>query len=273
MRIGIKDPTHLGDSMCLSSVFRLLRSMYPEHTFGLYQRKPYHEDIYPGNIIPVMTSCDAYICPSYTGHTYTLCELLADNVACQVNALLKGNKEYDVLGLVPELEISEDDLKQYSYLGDYVLIVPASPDRGPHKNYPYLQEIIDSRPDINFAVVGHSYDKIKKLKNVYDMVGNTSVKQSLILVARAKHIISYSGALVHASAAFGTPCTVILGCSDRWNYTNYPNVTQILSSCSCGYTWMNPCSRRLCPDSHIIDDIPYPDCISRINPHIIAQYI
>lgn len=277
MIVGIADHRHLGDSICTSSVIGPLSIMWPRHTFGIVRLRHTHIDVYRDNGVKILNdrSCDFEIAAKDTSKKkLTLCDTLLDYISCQCVTRLGKPTVSGLFGNTPAIKLSEDEIMRNSHLGNYVVIAVASQLRGPHKNYPYIQEIIDSRPDINFVAVGHSYDGIKPLRGVIDMIGDTTVRQSLSILAGAKCLISYSGALVHASATFGVPCICILGCSDRYWLTDYPNVTHVLGECPLGYTIHNNCNKRLCPINYTDDlGLKYPKCTESISPYIIADML
>lgn len=69
-----------------------------------------------------------------------------------------------------------------------------------------IAEVVARTPQLDWVQVGNQGEPL--IAGVTNLLGQTSLREVLFLLSRAKLILSVEGFLTHASAAFQTPCVV-----------------------------------------------------------------
>ena len=101
----------------------------------------------------------------------------------------------------------------------------------------------------------------KHFKNVIDISGQTSFRESLRFVEQAQAVITTEGALMHSAAAYAIPCIVIVSSCMSPNVTAYPEQTRLfydkeLECSECGFF-------AECPNNNI--------CMTGISPERVFE--
>lgn len=69
-----------------------------------------------------------------------------------------------------------------------------------------FSEVVAHTPEYNWIQVGQHGET--EIRGAHNLLGQTSLREVLFLLSRARLILSVEGFLTHASAAFATPCVV-----------------------------------------------------------------
>jgi hypothetical protein len=190
------------------------------------------------------------------------------------------------------------DLVPYSY---WVVMAGGKSDL-PAKLWGFdrWQSVIDATPDIKWVQAGSvGVNTVQKqLKNVKSLVGTTTFREFLRLIAFSRGVVCHVTSGMHAAAAFNRPCVVVAGGREPfwWEaYNDYTWATNCgnkpppsfmphaylhsigtMPCCRVGGCWYkgtgsNPTSNCICPTSSV-DRVPR--CLSNIAPdHVISEIL
>jgi ADP-heptose:LPS heptosyltransferase len=93
----------------------------------------------------------------------------------------------------------------------------------------YYQAVVDGLPDIQFVQAGSARHIHAPLKHVVNMVGATSLREFLLLIAHSQGVVGPITCAMHAAAAFNKPCVVIAGGREPWWWEAYTMNTWLAS--------------------------------------------
>lgn len=159
--------------------------------------------------------------------------------------------------LQPSFQVNDNQkqLEEYSIRKKYIAICPDA-EYGPAKKWPignWLKLVKTLASDYQVVFVGldksiHESIKYLESDNLVNLIGKTSLKDVVNLLANAECAVSNDSGLMHLSSALGTPIVGIYGSSSP-KYTpplcesNRHEIIYKNLNCS-------PCFKRSCPLGH-----------------------
>lgn len=134
-------------------------------------------------------------------------------------------------GLRPEIWLSESEKAwvdqvavQFGYKGKFWLMNAGYKPDCPLKNYPYYQEVVDLLKDkVQFVQIGHAAHVHPKLQGVFNLVGQTDLRQLIRLMWWAEGSVGPISFHMVAMAAYQKPCVVIAGGKEPLRWQAYPH--------------------------------------------------
>ncbi len=132
-----------------------------------------------------------------------------------VNAYLKPLEKLGIKGNYrPKIILDENDFPKINLPDDFIAIGTGA--RYQSKVYPYFKDVIDllQKDGENIVLIGSAEDKKKDrnvYKNVIDLRGKLSLRESAAVLSKAKLTISNDSAIAHISRAVKTKVLVIYG--------------------------------------------------------------
>lgn len=182
------------------------------------------------------------------------------------------NVDIDFNNSVPALFLSEEEIKSYgqkfAHLPKEFSVLKATvganrPTAAEMKNWPisHVRETIAATPEAHWVQIGQEGEPI--VEGAINLLGKTSVRETIYLVSRAKLVLSMEGFVTHAAAAFNTPAIVSLsGVYDPYGF-NYPSTIALVSPQKppCSPCWKDAC------------DVPSMPCMSDITVQMAIQKI
>ncbi len=172
----------------------------------------------------------------------------------------------------PALFLSEAEInactQQFAHLPAQFSLLKATvganrPTAAEMKNWPisYVRETIAATPEAHWVQIGQQGEPI--MDGTINLLGQTSVRETIYLVSRAKLVLSMEGFVTHAAAAFDVPCIVPLsGVYDPYGFI-YPSTIALVSpqKPTCSPCWKDAC------------DVPGMPCMSDITVDIAVKKI
>jgi len=131
------------------------------------------------------------------------------------------------------------------------------------------QKVVDNVKNFKIVTIGGREHKHPKLEGVIDMVGKTSIRQSLSLIYNSCGVVSPVTYAMHAAACFDKPAVIIAGGREHWFWEKYWNhkflhTIGMLDCCKDAGCWKGTCDNLT--EGH-------QKCLELINPKEVARLI
>ena len=173
------------------------------------------------------------------------------------------NVDIDFDNATPALFLSDEEIKTYSQkfaqLPLQFSLLKATvganrPTAAEMKNWPidHVRATIAATPEANWVQIGQEGEPI--INGAVNLLGKTSVRETIYLIVRARLVLSMEGFVTHAAAAFNVPALVTLGgVYDPYGFI-YPSTVPLISPHKpvCSPCWKDAC------------DVPGMPCMSDI---------
>ncbi|WVH09063.1 MAG: hypothetical protein EoVTN8_384 [Fluviibacter phosphoraccumulans EoVTN8] len=182
------------------------------------------------------------------------------------------NVDIDFDQAIPALFLSEEEIKTYgqkfAQLPKEFSVLKATvganrPTAAEMKNWPisHVRETIAATTEAHWVQIGQEGEAI--VEGAINLLGKTSVRETIYLVSRARLVFSMEGFVTHAAAAFNAPCIIPLsGVYDPYGF-NYPSTIPLVSPQKppCSPCWKDAC------------DVPGMPCMGDIAVHLAVSQI
>jgi hypothetical protein len=137
------------------------------------------------------------------------------------------------------------------------------------KNWPigHVRETIAATSEAHWVQIGQQGEPV--IDGAVNLLGQTSVRETIYLISRAKLVLSMEGFVTHAAAAFNVPCIVPLsGVYDPYGF-NYPSTIALVSPQKppCSPCWKDACD---VPGMPCMTDITVNMAVNQIN-RVVAE--
>ena len=173
-----------------------------------------------------------------------------------------------------DIHLTEEE-KAWNPIGEpyWVMVAGGKPDF-PAKIWKKeaWQEVVNNVNKYKIVTIGgKESDHIHPhLEGVIDMVGKTTIRQSLSLIYNSCGVVSPVTFAMHAAACFDKPAVVIAGGREHWFWEKYWNHKFLhtigsLHCCKEGGCWKNKCENTT--------EEGYQKCLELINPIEVARLI
>lgn len=281
---------HLGDTLCLSAALHNAVEVMPNHKFvycgnygGVFENTPVEHTVImkPGWIRAQYR--DFGVDSEYTAVHGTLLEGINESLSKRLGIDIPCVHKTPVLNLT-EQEI-EEGLKLRDKDSRPVIVANTNCQTVCDvKGYPWYAEVFRQMPDVKFILMGGTDSRDIRYhetfpNNVVDLRGQTSFRQLFSMVYSCDAVLSPPSAVVHISAAFGTPAVCITGAREPIKFTQYPNVTHVFSTCVGKhlYNQYRGCMHftvrdaRSCEHVVVVNGRRYPSCMACIPAEFIVE--
>jgi ADP-heptose:LPS heptosyltransferase len=128
----------------------------------------------------------------------------------------------------PDLHLSEEEKKPFIGERYWVVLAGGKNDfTTKHWVYDRYQQVIDTLSNFGIKIVqiggkgSHPTHSHPKLKNVLDLVGETSIRQMIRIISQADGVICTITAAMHMAAALNKPCVVTGAGREEWWWEGY----------------------------------------------------
>ncbi|RMA93135.1 glycosyltransferase family 9 protein [Hydrogenothermus marinus] len=184
-----------------------------------------------------------------------------------LKAYLKPLENLNIKGdYKPKLILDEKDFPNIEIPENFIAIGTGARYKG--KIYPYFKQVIENLNE-NIVLVGSKEDLEKdknEYKNVLDLRGKLSLRQSLAVLSKAKLTISNDSAIAHLSRSVGTKVIMIYGATHPY-FGFYPLEDEgsfLFADLKC-----QPC------DLHGKKECKYKDyrCFKAITPEMVLKEV
>ena len=174
-----------------------------------------------------------------------------------------NNVDIDFNNATPALFLSDEEIEIYSQkfaqLPSQFSLLKATvganrPAAAEMKNWPinYVQGTVAATPEAHWVQIGQQGEPV--IEGAINLLGQTSVRETIYLISRSRLVLSMEGFVTHAAAAFNVPALVPLsGVYDPYGFI-YPSTVPLISpqKPACSPCWKDAC------------DVPGMPCMSDI---------
>ena len=188
------------------------------------------------------------------------------------------NVDIDFNNATPALFLSDEEVKAYgqtfSHLPEQFSLLKATvganrPTAAEMKNWPIdqVRAAIAATPEAHWVQIGQEGEPI--IEGAINLLGKTSVRETIYLISRSRLVLSMEGFVTHAAAAFNVPALVPLGgVYDPYGFI-YPSTVPLISPHKpvCSPCWKDACD---VPGMPCMSEITVDMAVPRIN-QIIAE--
>ena len=169
----------------------------------------------------------------------------------------------------PKLNVSpiakasvENKLQSADINRDSIYVICPGAEYGPTKRWPtanfalLADRLLEQNKNSQIILLGSKSDRAlaqeitsqaKKVSNIHNWCGNTSLDEAIALIDMSKAVVSNDSGLMHIAAALETPQVAIFGSSDPAHTPPLSDKAKII--------WLNlpcsPCHKRACPLGHL----------------------
>ena len=286
MKIRLKSWRHVGDTVCLSAAMANLSFAHPDweiwyagnydemYAGSRFEKRPYDADrviqlAYNDGGAWEKGASRGNVCESYTmALSYHLGE------------------DIQVVAGTPVLPYPTDTALWAEQYKGCVLLNTNCQQRSSTKGYPYWDAVAKALVDNGEMVVlmGGAEDRDIKdgaeFAHCIDLRGQTSIRQLMALATVASCVISPASGIVHISAAYDTPCVVVVGAREPTGLTEYPYTTHVTTECNGRHLYgpkrgcMHFCADATmasCEKAVEINGRWYPQCMAEIPPEAVVD--
>lgn len=280
-RILFSTNNHLGDVVICTSVIFNLKKEFPQLEVGFETN---YKDVFKNNPFVDFFEDDGNckkIKLQYVPFSQKIGNggLLTD--AFNVNCMRILNKKFPIVKNVFDVYLTDEE-KENKY-GDYWIINANCQTCSETKAYPWYQEIVNARKNIQFIQIGgkEQRDIQQELTGVIDLRQKTSIRELISLVSNAKGIISPPSAITHIASAFDNVKNIVLsGAREPQILTKYKNTKHFFSECE-GYNKNNGCMKffmreideRTCKHVFEYRNQKFPRCMMQLKVSEIIKQI
>jgi len=194
--------------------------------------------------------------PPMVEHYLALSQLLNDDA-------LSFSETAPKLNVSPIAKASvENKLQSADINRDSIYVICPGAEYGPTKRWPtanfalLADRLLEQNKNSQIILLGSKSDRAlaqeitsqaKKLSNIHNWCGNTSLDEAIALIGMSKAVVSNDSGLMHIAAALQTPQVAIFGSSDPAHTPPLSDMAKII--------WLNlpcsPCHKRACPLGHL----------------------
>ena len=165
--------------------------------------------------------------------------------------------------------------EKFNYSGKFWVINSGSKNDFPLKQWgrERWQEVVDSlRGKIQFVQVGEAGHNHEPLKGVFDLLGQTDMRQLMRLCYHAEGAVCHVTMINHLMSAWEKPCVVIAGgresaAWESYNETSYLDTIGNLQCCKSGGCWKSKAEECLWMEGQ------YPKCMNMITSSDVVRAI
>ena len=288
MKIRLKSWRHVGDTVCLSAAMANLAFIHPDWEIWYsgnydemcegtrYAKRPYEADrviqlAYNDGGGYEKTASRGNVCEAYT---QALAGHLGESIPCATGT--------PVLPYPSECAVWAEQYK------GCILVNSNCQKRSSTKGYPYWNLVCKRLLERGEKVVlmGGSDDRDIEDGNDFsgciDLRGKTSIRELMALATVSACVVSPASGIVHISAAYDTPCVVVIGAREASGLTDYPFTRRLTNFClgrkeygvtrGCMHFQADE-TMKSCEKAVEIDGRWYPECMSRISPDEVIQNV
>jgi hypothetical protein len=183
-----------------------------------------------------------------------------------------NNVDIDFNNATPALFLGDEEIKTYgqkfAHLPEEISLLKATvganrPTAAEMKNWPidHVRATIAATPEAHWVQIGQDGEPI--IKGAIDLLGKTSVRETIYLISRSRLVLSMEGFVTHAAAAFNVPALVPLsGVYDPYGFI-YPSTAALISpqKPACSPCWKDAC------------DVQGMPCMSEITVDMAVHHI
>ena len=189
-------------------------------------------------------------------HYLALSQLLNDDALSFSETAPKLN-----VSLIAKASV-ENKLQSADINRDSIYVICPGAEYGPTKRWPtanfalLADRLLEQNKNSQIILLGSKSDRAlaqeitsqaKKLSNIHNWCGNTSLDEAIALIGMSKAVVSNDSGLMHIAAALETPQVAIFGSSDPAHTPPLSDKAKII--------WLNlpcsPCHKRACPLGHL----------------------
>jgi heptosyltransferase II len=194
--------------------------------------------------------------PPMVEHYLALSQLLNDDA-------LSFSETAPKLNVSPIAKASvENKLQSADINRDSIYVICPGAEYGPTKRWPtanfalLADRLLEQNKNSQIILLGSKSDRAlaqeitsqaKKVSNIHNWCGNTSLDEAIALIDMSKAVVSNDSGLMHIAAALETPQVAIFGSSDPAHTPPLSDKAKII--------WLNlpcsPCHKRACPLGHL----------------------
>ena len=194
--------------------------------------------------------------PPMVDHYLALSQLLNDDA-------LSFSETAPKLNVSPIAKASvENKLQSADINRDSIYVICPGAEYGPTKRWPtanfalLADRLLEQNKNSQIILLGSKSDRAlaqeitsqaKKVSNIHNWCGNTSLDEAIALIGMSKAVVSNDSGLMHIAAALETPQVAIFGSSDPAHTPPLSDKAKII--------WLNlpcsPCHKRACPLGHL----------------------
>lgn len=163
--------------------------------------------------------------------------------------------------------------EKFGYQGKYWVINAGYKKDAILKYYPFWQEVVDElKNDIQIVQIGANNDAHDELTDVYNLVGETTIRELLQVIYRSQGTIGPISMQFVLATAWGKPSVVVAGGKEppRWQMYNYHRYLHVCGCLPCapnGGCWTakyEDCKSR-------VGGVPR--CYAMISPQEVARNV
>ena len=279
MNLLLKNHQSIGDVLTLTACVRDLKRWYPNINVGvstscnaLFENNPYITTTFPVGeplidvrmeypLIHSLHERDVHFIHGFIDH-------LNDKFSLRVKLTeFKG-----------DLHLSEKEKNWKPVLDPYWVMVAGGKSDFPAKIWKadawqtVVNNITSNEKGLKVVTIGGAEHKKHhpQLKGVVDMVGKTTIRQSLSLIYNSCGVVSPVTYAMHAAACFDKPAVIVAGGREHWFWEKYWNhhflhTIGSLECCRDGGCWKSECDNRTVEG--------HQKCLELINPEEVARLI
>jgi len=183
-----------------------------------------------------------------------------------------NNVDIDFNNATPALFLSDEEIKAYgkkfAHLPEQFSLLKATvganrPTAAQMKNWPidHVRDTVMATSEAHWVQIGQEGEPV--IEGAINLLGKTSVRETIYLIARARLVLSMEGFVTHAAAAFNVPALVPLsGVYDPYGFI-YPSTVAMISpqKPACSPCWKDAC------------DVQGMPCMSEITIDMAVRHI
>ncbi len=301
-----------GDTICATAVVRDLALTYPDrfeiHIAGacgaIWENNPYIAHFWGAEFPAGMPRVELTLENSQAEATRIKLHYLTSfhrRLSAQLGLKL------DLLKPFGDLHLSEAEKSHVPVDDPYWVVAAGGKMSNRAKLWPtrYWQVLVDQMATQGFQVVqigaqlpGHTHPH---LSGVVDLVGKTTLREALAVIANAAGVICPVTFAMHAAAAFQKPCIVIAGGREPWWWEAYTNSPGGHFGVECEPVrvphhflhtigQMNCCEKDGCWKTNVLPDNDHdsrnctnisrkcptervPQCMALLSPHFVSKVV
>lgn len=138
---------------------------------------------------------------------------------------------------VPILHLSEYERQQAQKWRGKILLNANCQTVSRSKGYPHWQEVVDGLKDYDIVQIGgnQAKDISPDLRGVYDMRGQTSLRDLIVMVYGCDMVLSPPSCISNIAGAFLKPQIIVNASREPDILLDYPNATHISARSKCGW--------------------------------------
>lgn len=286
--IEITTCNHLGDAVCLTAPMLTVKTVLGESA-ALRYRGNYGEVFnglglgeWPEGAMPTDTyrvDYRSHSTPDNRAQGGNLTEGMYGSLSRHLGIKLPVSP-------VPELRLTKDEIDYaLSTLPPSAALINTNTQRcSTIKGYPWWAEVIRQLKKVGYTPVLTGGREERDIRGdlprlpdgILDLRGQTTIRQMIAIVSRARIVLSPPSSIVHIAAAFGIPTVCITGAREPTGLTAYPNTVHIHTVCTASHLYnksrgcmhfrMEGCERPV-----VIRERQYPSCMACVPAELVVE--